>query len=180
MIILRKICYFWRKTKWPVKLRPARAEHPSRRKVGDTGREVAGTKRCLVLQAMVRIQILFQDYRKPLKGFVQRGNQVHSCFQKIILATMLKQAVEERECTQKATVQVDEHLVKGGSGGCTKLVGWIQRMRGDKAQRCLQIKSLSNCRMQIPLRECREPGMRYRKQVLGEILRVVNKAKIHV
>lgn len=88
-----------------------------------------------------------------MKGFVQRGNQVHSCFQKIILATMLKQAVEERECPQKATAQVDEHLVKRGSGGCTKLVGRMQCMRGDKARRCLQIKSLSNWGMQIPLRE---------------------------
>lgn len=163
MITLRKICYFWRKTKWPVKLKPARAKHPRRGMAGDTSREVAGTKRCLVLQAMIRIHILFQYYRKPLKGFVQRGNQVHSCFQKIILATMLKQAVEEREHTQMATAWVDEHLVKGGSGGYTKLVGRMQCMRGDKARRRLQIKCLSNWGMQIPLREWGEPGVRYRK-----------------
>lgn len=45
---------------------------------------------------------------------------------------------------------------------------------GDRAQRWLQIKNLSNKGLQITFTEWEKLGVRCRNQVLGEILEVLN------
>lgn len=61
--------------------------------------------------------------QEAIEGLCSKGQPSPLVFSKDYSGYHAETSCGERECTQKATAQVDKHLVTGGSGGCTKLVG---------------------------------------------------------